>query len=278
MKPEKSVHKSEIILRLSKDLRDVSQHLTDSEARYLVDGYYTIQEYRKAMDNQLRSMSTNNSEPSLVLSWFAENVRRLENQIKCALGKYAGTHKVGVWMQSIVGIGPVISAGLLAHIDIEKAPTAGHIWSFAGLSNHEWRKGEKRPWNARLKTLSWKIGESFVKVQNHKDDIYGKIYLRRKQYEEGKNEHGDYADQARIKLEKFKIGKATGAYKAYNIGKLPKGHIHERAKRVAVKLFLSHLHEAWYFYQYQKEPPIPYVISILGHADRIPCPNLNLIR
>jgi hypothetical protein len=268
---------NDIVLRLSKDLRDVSQRLTDTEARYLVDGYYTIQEYRKAMDNQLRSMSANNSEPSLVLSWLAENVHRLETQIKYALGKYASAHKVGIWAQSIVGIGPVISSGLLAHIDIEKAPTAGHIWSFAGLSNHEWNKGQKRPWNARLKTLTWKIGESFVKVQNHKDDIYGKIYSQRKQYEQEKNERGDYAEQARLKLEKFKIGKSTEAYKVYSVGKLPKGHIHERAKRVAVKLFLSHLHEAWYLHHYGKAPPIPYAISILGHADRILCPNLNLI-
>jgi hypothetical protein len=43
---------------------------------------------------------------------------------------------------------------LLARIDIVKAPTAGHIWRYAGLDpTVRWNKGEKRPWNAGLKVL-----------------------------------------------------------------------------------------------------------------------------
>lgn len=55
---------------------------------------------------------------------------------------------------SIHGIGPVISAGLLAHIDIHRAVTVGHIWRFAGLDpSVKWLKKTKRPWNAGLKVL-----------------------------------------------------------------------------------------------------------------------------
>jgi hypothetical protein len=38
----------------------------------------------------------------------------------------------------------------------------------------------KRPYNEKLKVLSWKIGESFVKVRNRPQDVYGKIYVERK--------------------------------------------------------------------------------------------------
>jgi len=37
------------------------------------------------------------------------------------------------WLLSLYGIGPVIASGLVSHIDIEKTPNAGSLWSFAGL-------------------------------------------------------------------------------------------------------------------------------------------------
>jgi hypothetical protein len=75
-----------------------------------------------------------------------------------------------------------------------------------------------------------------------------------------------YAEQAKAVLEKKKIGKTTDAYAAYSIGKLPPAHIHARAKRYAVKLFLAHLHEVWYTKHFGEAPPKPYPIAILGHA------------
>jgi hypothetical protein len=179
-----------------------------------------------------------------------------------ALDSYSANHPVGKRMRTVTGVGPVISAGLLAHIDITRAPTAGAIWRYAGLDpTSEWKKGQKRPHNASLKTLCWKLGESFVKVCNNKDAVYGKLYQERKEAEIVQNEAGAFADQAAAKLEKFNIGKTTDAYKAYSVGKLPPAHIHARAKRVAVKMFLSHLHEVWYEIEFGKKAPVPYVFE-----------------
>jgi hypothetical protein len=133
----------------------------------------------------------------------------------------------------------------------------------------KWEKGKKRPFNARLKVLCFKIGESFVKVSGNDKDIYGKIYLQRKEIERQRNEAGQFADQAKVKLETFKIGKDTDAYKAYSSGKLPPAHIHARARRYAVKMFLSHFWEEWYMRYYGKEPPLPYPIAFLGHAHKV---------
>ena len=57
-----------------------------------------------------------------------------EISIKKALDVFSDTKPEGLWAKSVVGIGPVLAAGLMAHIDIEHCPTVGHIWSFAGLN------------------------------------------------------------------------------------------------------------------------------------------------
>ena len=260
------------IERLSRDLRNAAKTLTDTEARFLVDAYYIAQENRIRQDAQIRSMSEA-GEPCEVLEWLSKQSGALENQIKGALDKYSGTHPVGEWARSIKGVGPVIAAGLLAHIDITKAPTAGHIWRFAGLDpTAVWEKGKKRPHNAALKTLCWKLGESFVKVSGYDDDVYGKVYIARKAVEQANNEAGAFADQAADILARKRIGRDTEAYKHYSAGRLPPGHIHARAKRYAVKLFLSHLHDKWYRKHFGKAPPLPYPIAHLGHAHYVAPP------
>jgi hypothetical protein len=179
-----------------------------------------------------------------------------------------------MWARSIVGIGPVISAGLLAHIDITKAPTVGHIWRYAGLDpTQSWEKGQKRPWNARLKTLCWKIGESFVKVSGNEKDIYGKVYKERKEIETARNEKLEFSEQAIAILGKKRFGADTQAKKFYEQQMLPPAHIHARAKRYAVKLFLSHLHHVWWEVQTGEKPPKPYVLTHMGHAHYIAPPN-----
>src|SRR5262245_34019097 len=122
----------EMVARLTKDVVLGCRILTGEEARFLVDAYYTVQDYRKASDNQVRSL-TKDGEPCGVLRWLGDSHRLMENQIKRALDSWTEASVVGLWSKSVVGIGPVIAAGLLAHIDITKAPTLGHIESFAGI-------------------------------------------------------------------------------------------------------------------------------------------------
>ena len=264
----------EAIRKLTKDERQAAVTLGKDEARFLVDAYYQLQDNRIRSDGQVRSMSKD-GEPHATLQWLANMNRTLEESIKSALDAYSNASPVGRWMRSQKGIGPVIAAGFLAHLDITKAETAGAFWSFAGLDPRKtWEKGQKRPWNADLKVLTWKLGESFVKVSGSEDAFYGKLYKERKALETERNERGEFADQAAAKLEKYKIGKDTDAYKAYSQGKLPPAHIHARAKRFAVKIFIANLHEVMYKDHYGKEPPLPYAIGILGHAHKINPPGL----
>lgn len=260
----------ESILRMGKDIRKAASEISDDEARYLVDMYYQMQNNRIRSSNQERSLKER-SEPNLVISWLTDQNTTLENQIKGALDRYVKEHRLGAWLYSVKGIGPVLAAGLLAHIDITKTETAGGIWRYAGLDpTSEWKKGEKRPWNATLKTLCWKIGQSFMKLHNDEECFYGKIYEEKKAYYQKKSDAGDYKE---IALERMaKVGKSTEAYKHYKEFRLPPGQIDARARRFAVKLFLAHLFDVMYKAEYGKEPPLPYPIAILGHAHHIKAP------
>ena len=263
------------IERLRKDIRKATE-LGRDEARFLVDAYYTTQENRIRASHQARSLAQG-EEPNAVVAWLLDQQWTLEREIRQVLDDFSSRSNPGVWAKSVCGIGPVIAAGLLCHIDIEQAPTVGHIWRFAGLDpTVEWKKKERRPWNADLKRLCWLIGESFVKVSGRESDVYGKVYLARKEQEVAKNEAGMFADQAAQALATKKWRDDTQAKAHYDAGKLPPGRIHSRAKRYATKLFLSHLHHTMYEDHFGTPPPKPYVVTHLGHAHYIPPPGWPL--
>jgi hypothetical protein len=315
-----------VVDRLDADTRKAAMKLTPREVRYLVDVYYQKQRDRIRASNQARAASEQ-AEPNRGVTWLMGQSEALERRVLTLLDVYGGSRPLGRWARSIVGIGPVIAAGLLAHIDIAKCPTAGHLWRFAGLdpssnwigrdaarklvtsavekndgevseatvqsvaealnvssesltrfaklyaedddftASHLSKAAARCPWNARLKCLCWKIGQSFVKVSGNERDFYGKLYIRRKEYELRKNDNGDYAAQAAAKLERFKIGKSTEAYKHYSAGRLPPAHIQQRAERWAVKIFLSHYQHVDWLLATGSPPPVPYPQAIQGHAE-----------
>jgi hypothetical protein len=256
---------NEAFVKLTRDMRAASATMTRDQARYLCEAYLDMQGKRKGTDQQIGAMEKRKEdEPHKVLDWISENVFALERQILSALQSYAESQPMGRWALEVCGIGPVIAAGLLAHIDIEKCPTVGHIWAFAGLDpSKKWEKGQKRPHNAALKVLCFYAGESFIKVKGNKEDVYGKLYETRKVYEQGMNERGEYAEQAKARLA---ITPKHAQAKIYKSGKLPPGHIHARCRRYAVKQFLADWHAEAYRQHFGKEPPLPYPIAILGHA------------
>lgn len=263
----------EPVRRLTRDIATAAVTLSPQEARYLVDSYYQIQDQRMTAANQQRALSSS-GEPHETLDWLRQQSETLEGQIKRALAKWADGQTVGQWSQSIVGIGPVLASGLLAHIDITKAPTAGHIWRFAGLDpTVTWDKGQKRPWNADLKVLCYKIGESFVKVQGNPKDVYGRVYRERKDREEQRNLDGAFAEQAARQLEAKRWKGDSVTKQALEAGRLSQAQIHARARRYAVKLFLAHWHHVAYEVAFGVAPPKPYVITHLNHAHYIAPPN-----
>jgi hypothetical protein len=254
------------IARLKRDVRAASITLSDDQARHLVDIYYQMQDDRIRSKARTRALQESN-EPHMAIEWFGEQFETIENAAKSCLDKYVQGHPMGDWLYSIKGVGPVLAAGLLAHIDISKVQTAGGIWRYAGQDpTCKWEKGQKRPWNAQLKVICWKLGQSFMKVSCYEDAYYGQMYRARKDYEVARNESGANTEAARIKLETVKIGKDTDAYKSYIQGKLPPAHVDARARRWVVHIFLAHLFEVWYKKHNGKPPPLPFPIAHMQHV------------
>jgi len=214
---------------------------------------------------------------------------------------------------SVVGIGPVLAAGLVANFDPIPPPTAGHWWSFAGINpDMQWKPGEKRPFSAMLKVLQWKISGSFVKFSSHEHDVYGKHYRREKQRYITNNDRGAYVERA--KADAKRVDRKTDAWKWYagcypagttaaweaegkglsaearqraqkklleerrgvagdGLPMLPPGHVDNRARRWVAKLFISHYHHVCFGIHFGEDPPKPYVISHLHHAHAIDPPD-----
>lgn len=245
-------------MRLSKDLREAAKLLSPKQQRLLVDLYYQIQDNRKATANQLRAA---HEEPNAWVKFLTTYMQRMEKLAAGGLDMASQQQAVSRWAKSIVGIGPVLAAGLAAYIDITRTPTVSALWSLAGLNpTAVWAKGEKRPWNAQLKVLCWKIGDSFCKFHNHEGCVYGHIYAARKQLEVERNEAGKFSDQAEKTLATRAIkDKATRA--VYEAGHLPPGRLELRARRVAVKMFLSHYWQVAYYEHYGTAPKSPYILA-----------------
>lgn len=237
----------------------------------LVQLYYTWQEHRIALGNQTAALQEGGSPAAPVVGHFYAQVHTLEQQMVRALGAWAKSTPEGRWALEQKGVGPVLTAGLGTHIDITRAPTVGHIWRFAGLDpTVTWGKGEKRPWNAKLKVLCWKLSDSFVKVSGRPGAYYGQVYRSRKALEVERDSRLLFADQAARSLATKNIRDA-GLRETYESGHLPAGRLDARARRYAVKLFLAHYHEVA-----RKaaglDVPLPYAIAHLQHVHKIDPP------
>lgn len=371
----------ESIQKMSRDTRRAAITLGPDESRFLGDIFYTIQELRIGMRSRLKEL-VETRKPHEVIEYIVRQAQILEGMCKTSLEQWVkGQGNAANWCTEQKGIGPIITANLLSNIDIERAPTYGHIWSFAGQNPGaiwigsptalkalegipdnaaftpeqivelarkmrgcpKWLAGRlyrivhdiddvpfrdlgkiddleyvritlhglkikkkaivlavsRRPWNASLKTLCWKIGESFIKVQGYEDAYYGQVYAARKRYEIGRNVAEDQVETAMRIISTKKFGENTDArlwYGGYlrtedlldfyelplkeregfakkramkepnGVPMLPPGHVQGRARRATVKYFLSHLHHVLYFERFKREPPIPYPVAHLGHA------------
>jgi hypothetical protein len=250
--------RSELINKIIRTLE-----LQTHEIAEIVELYYDCQKLRIAHANKERSEA-----PSELVQWLDFWMHAGESVIQAKLRKWVQSEHSPAeakWAYDQVGIGPVIAAGLAAHIDIEKANSISAVWKFAGQAPGFDRrtKGTKLPYNARLKTLCWKIGESFVKVSGKEDAAYGKLWAQFKAQELQRNDSGVYAMAAAVELaaKKFKVPEVK---KVLQSGKLTDGHLHSRAKRRAVKIFLSHY---WSVGRRARGLAVrePYSKTILGH-------------
>ena len=380
------------ILKL--DVMRAARLVTHDQLRFLVDYYYIKQKDRQSLKSQYEALHAAHK-PAEVIYWWFLRAWRTENDLRKLLDLYTNEEPtgLGLWTKAIYGLGPVISAGLLAYIDITRAPTVGHIWAFGGYDpTMKWygreesvnivqavmaelhttavtddviatvaartnkrperllqwareysvpkkrlqtvtdeedegdeeehpdrdlvrdedgvamarrdltdvqdrpqqddrreRKTEtflesppltvaalaralsRRPWNQRLCTLFFKIGDCFRKFSKHPECYYGHLYRERKLQEMTRNVKGLNRETAARVLAEKRIRRETVAYHWYRKGMLPPSQLDARARRWTVKIFLSAWHEEAYRRHYGAEPPLPYPLAHLGHVHKSRC-------
>jgi hypothetical protein len=117
-----------------------------TEARVLVDLYYSMQEQRKSVDNQVLSMDrgVDGAAGHQAADFLGTQVDALEANAKTWLEAFAAAHPMWPWFQAVHGIGPVLAAGLIAHLGGRPLPpTVGHWWRYAGLDpTQQWLKAD----------------------------------------------------------------------------------------------------------------------------------------
>lgn len=128
-------------------------------------------------------------------------------------------HKLAPFFEGVRGMGAsTLAARLMHRLDGKHFPTVLHLWSYCGLDGPEWRK---RPHNWALTSICFNIAESFQK-QPTLSGGYRDIYDKRKEYETtkppcAKCEEQGFEEHCRP------------------------GHINNKARRYAVKMFLKDL-------------------------------------
>lgn len=261
--------------------------------RTLVDIYYDFQAQR--IQTQLRigaakkEHSLNDDELSIYgITTIFENAQTFEKDIERLIKKQIKNHALyNQYLQKITGIGDLLAAGLIAYIDdIEKFHHVSSLWQYCGYGMNRFCPQCKKPtsreveyhtgktvkklhplevcpvcmgktipiiqrrisgyqsnWNDKLKVLAWKAGSSFVK-QTPKRSKYRALYDQIKA-----EEHQKHPERIKEKSKVF-----------YN-----DGHLHNRAMRKVVKIFLAHLWQTWRR-QYGLEATEPYAKQLLGHS------------
>jgi hypothetical protein len=268
---------------------DIPHHLM----RTLIDIYYDFQGQR--IQTQLRigaserERSLTKEEQSIYgITTILENAHSFEKDAEKLITKQLKNHALYTqYLSKIVGIGPMIAAGLIAYVDdIEKFQHVSSLWQYSGYGANRFCPECKKPtsvevkystgtiakklhpfnecpechaetisilqrrmsgyqsnWNDKLKTLAWKAGTSFVK-QSAAKSKYRKLYDQIK-----KKERMIHPVKKVIKGKTF-----------YN-----DGHIHNRAMRKVVKIFLAHVWQTWRR-QEGLEATEPYAKQLLGHS------------
>ena len=203
-------------------------------ARALVDlRDRVIQKTRIQFNNRVAAMDQERDSDvhqALILKWHA-HFEDLEKALDADIATIAESLPIVQEMTAVKGIGTMLAVKVAALIDIERADTVSALWKYAGYGVTEGardrlEKGEKAPYNIRLKTNCFLVGESFIKCNSP----YRRLYDEAKAFYE--TAHPDWTP----------------------------GHRHNAARRKMIKLWLSHL---WVIWRTLEGLPVsdPYIIA-----------------
>ena len=174
------------------------------------------------------------------------------------------SHPAYPWFSEVKGVGRENIAKVVALIDIQKANTISSLWKFAGLSVENGvapkrhKGGGRLEYNSQLRSMCWRLGLSLLRAKAKFYDYY--LKEKDKYYQK-------YENQGIKIVPATSLPKKDG--KRYEPeGMIAQGHVHNRAMRKMVKLFLACL---WLVWREAEGLPVtkPYAIERLGHNSYI---------
>jgi len=194
---------------------------------------------------------------------LSNEAKAMEERYKSLMMQYIVEEPIwNEFLGKVKGLGPVLSANLIKNFGYcEKFAQISSLWKYCGFHvvngvSVKRKKNTKLDFNIKMRTLCWKIGDSFMKQNS---PIYRQIYDNEKKRQMSiKYKVGELAK----KYEKS-YTKGNNPYKESDTG-LILGHAHNRALRKMVKIFLSHYWVATREITNQ-EITKPYVEGVLKH-------------
>ena len=181
---------------------------------------------------------------------ISKETSKTEERYKILMSEYLNNEELwNKWLIKIKGISSVLGSNLIKNFGYcETYQYVSSLWRHCGFDPDGAKgrkKGEKIHYNPKLKTLCWKIGDSFVKQRTQP---YRKIY-----------------DNEKIRQLKLMENEAENA---------PKNKLHAdlRARRKMVKIFLQHYYLVG---RTLKKIAVtkPYPHDKMGHKHFIPPPH-----
>lgn len=199
-----------------------------------------LQKIRIAEGNRVSAaVGLNDENRAEIHRHYEEALSQLEKSITKQVKDEIQSHPVWHWATQIRGVGETSLASVVGYIDIERADTISALWRYAGYGvqlvecptchgddspetcecagagvvgrRERPTKGEKLHYNARLKTMVWRLIDIQVKLRGPYRDVYD--------------------------MAKFSYTNTRPSW--------TKGHIEAASRRKAAKMFLSHLWMVW---------------------------------
>jgi len=272
-----------------KNTEDVPNYLL----RNLVDIYYDFQGQR--IQTQLR-IGASEREHSLTeeqrsiygITTILENAHSFEKDIEKLIAQQLKNHALYTqYLSRISGIGPMLSAGLIAYIDdIEKFDHISSLWQYSGYGANRFCPECKKPTSVDVKYDTGKIAKKLHPF-NECPECHAQtnpiLQKRISGYQSNWNDRlkvlGYKAGTSFVKqsAERSKYRKLYDKIKKDERRKHPikkviksktffnDGHIHNRAMRKVVKIFFAHVWQTWRRQQ-GLEATEPYAKQLLGHS------------
>ena len=154
-----------------------------------------------------------------------------EEEIEAEMRQWCRTQPVWeAWGSKVKGCGPMVLGAVMSRVDIKRVNTVSAMWAHFGFAPGQHRvKGEKLTYDAIGKTWCWRMGKQLMMANG----IFKAVYDKRRAYEEG---------QAVVRGQLVVTAKKGKEVKENEITTL---HVHNRAERYMIKMFLACLWLVW---------------------------------